>query len=116
MIGEGVSITESDATLAVSTLKAYKFAAFFQISTELATDTPTDLLSFLARQAGQALALAYWPYLITGTGSGQPQGVVTAATVGKTGPAGTGTSLGTQSTAGQGTDCLYDLIGSLAEP
>jgi HK97 family phage major capsid protein len=113
---EGSPITESDATLAVSTLKAYKFAAFFQVSTELATDTPTDLLSFLARQAGEALALAYGPYLITGTGSSQPQGVVTAATVGKTGPTGTTVSLGTQSTAGQGTDILYDLIGSLAEP
>jgi HK97 family phage major capsid protein len=42
--------------------------------------------------------------------------VVTAATVGKTGPTGTTVSLGAQATAGQGTDILYDLIGSLAEP
>ena len=116
LITEGSTITESDATLGVSTLKAYKFASFFQVSTELATDTPTDLLAFLARNAGQALAAAYGPYLITGTGTAQPQGIVTAASVGKVGPTGTTTTLGTQGTAGQGTDCLYDLIGSLAEP
>jgi HK97 family phage major capsid protein len=116
LISEGGSITESDATLAVSTLKAYKFAAFFQVSLELANDTPVNLLDALARQAGTALATAYGPYLITGTGTSQPQGIVTAASVGKTGPTGTATSLGTQATAGQGTDVLYDLIGSLAEP
>jgi HK97 family phage major capsid protein len=113
---EGVSITESDATMGVATLKAWKFASFFQVSTELATDTPVDLLSFLARQAGQALATAYGPKLITGAGTTEPQGVVTGSTVGVTGPTGTGTSLGTQATAGQGTDLLYSLIGSLAEP
>ena len=33
-----------------------------------------------------------------------------------TGPAGTGTSLGTQGTANQGTDALWNLVGSVAEP
>jgi HK97 family phage major capsid protein len=116
LTAEGAAITESDATLGISTLKAYKYASFFQVSQELATDTPTNLLDFLARQAGQSLALAFGPNLITGTGSGQPQGIVTAAGTGVTGPVGTTVSLGTQSTAGQGTDLLYSLIGSLAEP
>jgi HK97 family phage major capsid protein len=62
------------------------------------------------------LALAYGPHLITGTGTGQPSGLVTTATTGVTGPAGTGTSFGVQGTAGQGTDLLVDLFGSLAEP
>lgn len=116
LTSEGASISESDPTLAVNTLKAYKYASFFQISRELADDTPTNLLQFLANQAGQSLALAFGPHLITGTGSGQPQGVVTASGTGVTGPTGTATSLGTQATAGQGTDLLYSLIGSLAEP
>jgi HK97 family phage major capsid protein len=33
-----------------------------------------------------------------------------------TGPTGTGTTLGTQGTANQGTDALWNLIGSVAEP
>lgn len=116
LTAEGTQITESDPTLAVVTLGAYKYASFFQISRELADDTPTNLLSYLANQAAESLALAYGPHLITGTGTGQPTGVVTAATVGATGPTGTATSLGDQATAGQGTDLLYDLVGSLAEP
>ena len=109
---EGVSITESDPTLGKVDLDAYKYASFFQISSELGTDT--DLLGFLAKQAAQSLAFA--PHLITGTGTGQPRGLITDATLGVTGPTGTGTSFGAQTTAGQGTDLLNDLYSSFAEP
>jgi HK97 family phage major capsid protein len=113
---EGSSITESDPTLAVTTLKAYKYATFFQVSSELLTDGSPDLLNFLAKQAGEAMAVAYGPHLITGTGTGQPTGAVTSATTGVTGPAGTSTGFGVQATAGMGTDLLNSLVASLAEP
>jgi HK97 family phage major capsid protein len=119
IIGEGASITESDPTLATTTLKAFKYANFFQISYELANDTPTNLLDFLARQAALSLGLGATGYgddIINGAGSTEPRGLLLDAATGKTGPAGTGTSLGSQATAGQGTDCLWDLVGSLAEP
>jgi HK97 family phage major capsid protein len=74
LTGEGVSITESDPTLAVVTLKSYKYAAFWQVSRELVEDSPTNLLDALARGAATALALSYGPHLATGTGSGQPSG------------------------------------------
>ena len=38
------------------------------------------------------------------------------AATGVTGPTGTGTSLGTQGTVAQGTDALWNLVGSVAEP
>jgi len=113
---EGGAITEGDPTLSTVTLKAYGYKCFFQISTELATDTPTNLLDVLGRSAAKALTLVYGPHLATGTGTGQPNGFVTAASVGKTGPTGCATSLGTQATAGQGTDNLADLYASIAEP
>ena len=116
LTAEAASITESDPTLGVVTLKAYKYATYFEVSHELANDTSTDLLSFLARQTGESLALAFGDHLINGTGSSQPRGLLLDATTGVTGPAGTGTSLGTQGTANQGTDALYNLAGSLAEP
>ena len=116
LIAEGATITESDPTLAVVTLGAYKYAAYFECSHELASDGNPDLLGFFARQSGQALALAYGDHLINGTGSGQPRGVLLDATAGVTGVTGTGTSLGVQGTAGLGTDILYGLYGSLAEP
>ena len=113
---EGGLITESDPTLGVVTLQAHKYATFFQVSRELADDGNADLLDFIARQAAESLAAAYGPHLITGTGTGQPMGLVTSATTGVTGPTGTSTSFGTQATAGQGTDLLDDLYASLAEP
>lgn len=116
LITEGSSITESDPTLGVVTLKSYKYAAFFQISSELANDGNKDLLSFLSRQAGVALALAYGDKLINGTGTGEPRGVLADTTAGITGPVGTATTLGAQGTVNQGTDVLYGMHGSLAEP
>jgi HK97 family phage major capsid protein len=119
IIGEGASITESDPTLSTVTLKAFKYANYFEISQELANDTPTNLLDFLARQAALSLGLGATGYgddLINGAGSTEPRGLLLDAATGVTGPAGTGTSLGTQGTANQGTDALWNLIGSVAEP
>jgi HK97 family phage major capsid protein len=119
IIGEGAPITESDPTLATVTLKAFKYANYFEISQELANDTPTNLLSFLAQQAAISLGLSptgYGDDIINGTGTTQPRGLLLDAATGVTGPTGTGTSLGTQGTVAQGTDALWNLIGSVAEP
>jgi HK97 family phage major capsid protein len=119
IFGEGVSITESDPVLSTVDLGAFKYANFFQVGYELANDTPVNLLDYLARAAAQALALGATGYgddLINGTGSGQPRGLLLDAGTGVTGPAGTGTSLGTQGTLNQGTDALWNLVGSVAEP
>jgi HK97 family phage major capsid protein len=117
--GEGAQITESDPALTTATLKAFKYANYFEVSSELANDTPTNLLDFLARQAALSLGLGatgYGNHLINGVGTTEPRGLLTDAGTGVTGPAGTGTSLGTQGTANQGTDALWNLVGSLAEP
>jgi HK97 family phage major capsid protein len=119
LIAEGAAITESDPALSTVTLKAYKYANYFEISQELANDTPTNLLDFLARQAAVSLGLGangFGDDLINGTGTSQPRGLLLDAGAGVTGPVGTGTSLGTQGTANQGTDALWNLVGSLAEP
>jgi HK97 family phage major capsid protein len=119
IIAEGASITESDPTLATVTLKAFKYANYFEVSQELANDSPTNLLDFLARQAALSLGLGsagYGDDLINGAGTTEPRGLLLDAGTGVTGPAGTGTTLGTQGTANQGTDALWNLVGSVAEP
>jgi HK97 family phage major capsid protein len=119
IIGEGASITESDPTLATVTLKAFKYANYFEISQELANDTPTNLLDFLARQAALSLGLGtagYGDDIINGAGTTEPRGLLLDAATGVTGPAGTGTTLGTQGTLNMGTDALWNLVGSVAEP
>jgi HK97 family phage major capsid protein len=116
---EGQQITESDPTLSTVTLGAYKYSNYFEVSQELANDTPTNLMAFLARQAALSLGLGATGYgddLINGTGSGQPRGLLLDAATGVTGPAGTAGGLGTQGTANQGTDALWNLVGSVAEP
>jgi HK97 family phage major capsid protein len=119
IFGEGVSITESDPTLSTVTLKAFKYSNYFEVSQELANDSPTNLLDFLARQAALSLGLGttgYGNHLINGAGTTEPRGVLLDAATGVTGPAGTGTTLGTQGTANMGTDALWNLVGSVAEP
>jgi HK97 family phage major capsid protein len=109
LTAEGASITESDPTLSTVSLGAYKYANYFEVSQELANDSPTNLLDFLARQAALSLGLGssgYGDDLINGTGSGQPRGLLLDAATGVTGPAGTAAGLGTQGTANMGTDAL----------
>jgi HK97 family phage major capsid protein len=119
VIAEAGSITESDAVLSTVTLKAFKYANYFEVSQELANDTPTNLLDFLARQAALSLGLGATGYgndLINGVGTTAPRGILLDAVIGPAAVTGTGTSLGTQGTANQGTDALWGLVGSLAEP
>lgn len=116
IVAEGAVIPESDPGLGVVTLGSYKYGFRVEVSTELVQDAGFDLAGYLARQAGTAIGLGLGAHLINGTGTGQPRGVLLDASTGVTAPAGTGTSFGAQGTAGQGTDLLYDLFGSLAEP
>lgn len=105
---EGVASAGADPTLAVTTLHASKYMGFFQLSHELAEDSESDLVGFLAAQAGLALAVAYGPVLMAN--------VVAAAPTGVTGVTGMATSLGTQGTANEGTDALWALEASIADP
>jgi hypothetical protein len=109
---EGAQITESDPALLTVTLKVFKYANYFEISQELANDSPTNLLDFLARQAALPLGLGangYGDDLINGAGTTEPRGLLLDAGTGVTGPAGTGTTLGTQGTLNQGTDALWNV-------
>jgi HK97 family phage major capsid protein len=115
LTSEGGLITESDPTLAVTSLKAYKYASFWEVSRELVEDSPANLLDALARGAAASLAAAYGDHLANGNGTGQPLGYLSAS-VGKQGVAGTTVSLGAQTTAGMGTDLILDLYSSILEP
>lgn len=116
IVAEAAAIPFSEPTLGTVPLGAYKFAFLISVSQELAADTNFDLLPYLARQAGTALGNGWGSYAITGTGTNQPTGILTGATLGVTGATGTATSFGAQGTTGQGGDVLLDLIASLAEP
>lgn len=108
IVAEAAAIGESDPTFGKVTLNAFKYGILMQVSSELVQDTGVDLLGYLAMQAGRALGNAFGAHGITGTGSGQPNGVVTASTLGVTG--------GTGVTGAFTADNLIDLHYSVIAP
>ncbi|MFP5330923.1 MAG: phage major capsid protein [Acidimicrobiia bacterium] len=106
IVAEGGAIGESDPVFGQVTLQAYKYGFMTQISKELEQDTGVDLVGYLAREGAQALANGSGAHFITGTGSGQPNGVVTASTLGVTG----GTGVSGAFTADNLIDLFYSVI------
>jgi len=88
LVAEAGTLAANDPTFGQVPLDAYKYGFLLQVSHELLNDTGVDLAGYLAMQSGRALGNGFGAALITGTGSSQPNGVVTAATSGVTGGAG----------------------------
>ena len=100
---EGNAIGESDPTFNnFVTLGAFKYSFLTQVSRELVEDAGVDILGFLATQTGNAMGYAVNNALTVGTGTVQPNGIVTQA-----GSAVTGTSLNPTA------DNLIDLVYSI---
>src|SRR6516165_9704456 len=79
------TLPTSDPTFGMQPLSAFKYGIMLQVARELIDDTAVDLLGYLAMQAGRALGNAFGNDLVNGTGTGQPAGLVSTATVGVTG-------------------------------
>ena len=107
ILAENTQITEQDLTLGTASLDAYVYTSkLVRVSWQLMQDSP-DFEGFLARKLGERLARIYNRHATTGTGSAQPDGIVTSATVGVTGSG----SLAT--TGGVSYDNLVDLVESI---
>jgi len=103
---EGATIGESDPVFnSFVTLSAYKYSFLTQVSRELIEDSGVDILGFLAQQTGNAMGFAINNALTVGTGTVEPNGIVTRA-----GSAVTGTSL--NPTADNIIDLVYSLDGA----
>ncbi|MFI8593872.1 phage major capsid protein [Microbacterium sp. NPDC078428] len=113
IVAEGAEIPESDPTFGKVTLGSFKYGFLVQVTRELAEDVSFDLEGYIAREVGIAIGNGFGAHAVTGTGTGQPRGILTDATLGKEAPA---AGFGTQATAGEGGDLLIDLAASLAEP
>jgi len=108
LIAEAGTITASDPAFGQVPLDAYKYAFLLEVALELVNDTSVDLEGYLAMQSGRAVGNAFGAHAITGTGTSQPNGLVTAATLGVTG----GTAVVGAFTA----DNLIDLFFSVIAP
>lgn len=102
----GSALSEGDPTFnAFTTLGAWKYGGLITIARELIEDSGVDLLGFLADQIGVGLGSTVNGVLTTGTGTVQPNGIVTGAGSAVTG----GTGVSGAFTA----DNLIDLVYSV---
>lgn len=82
---EGSALPSSDPTFTNITLGAIKYGVLVPVSNELLTDAGFDISSVIAEQAGNALGYILNSEHTTGDGTGNPNGIVTAAGSGVTG-------------------------------
>jgi HK97 family phage major capsid protein len=102
-------MSESDPTMgAMVALGAYKYGFLIQVSREMLEDSGVDLLGFIAEEVGNAVGYNVNNALTNGTGTVQPQGIVTAAGSGVTG----GTGVSGAFTADNLIDLFYSLDGA----
>lgn len=84
IVAEGASFAESDPTFATVTMSAYKFGNLLQVSDELISDSAFDIERFVGQALGTQIGQSVASALITGSGTAQPEGVMTNSTVGVT--------------------------------
>jgi len=106
---EAAALPTADPVFSLVTLGSYKFGWSGRLSRELVDDTGVDLEGYLSMAAGRALGNKFGADLVTGTGTAQPTGFMTSATIGVT-----GTTTG-QGGAPQYVD-LVDLMYSVISP
>jgi HK97 family phage major capsid protein len=84
-INEATSITALDPTFSTITLKSQKVAVLTKVSRELLQDSGIDVVNYLARTLGTSVGVKVNNLLTVGTGTNEPNGVVTASGSGITG-------------------------------
>jgi HK97 family phage major capsid protein len=86
LLAENTQVTNTDVAFGVVTLNAYKWSSdILLIPFELLQDSGVDIEAFLISRLAERLGRVQNTYFTTGTGTSQPQGIVTGATSGKTG-------------------------------
>ncbi|MEU0716834.1 phage major capsid protein [Streptomyces lavendulocolor] len=97
ILSENTQVTEQDVTIGTADVGAYMYTSkLVRVSFQLLNDSAFNLESWLARKLGERIGRAENAHFTTGTGTNQPEGVQTNATIGKTG------------TTGQTTSVIYD--------
>ena len=85
LLAENTQIALQDISISEVTLDAYKYSSKgVLVSVELIQDNEVDLESFIGRALGERLGRITNTHFTTGTGTSQPNGIVTASTAGKT--------------------------------
>ncbi len=84
IVAENATSTPTDFTFGQKSLDAYMLRDMAAASLELVQDSAFDINTFISEQFAESFGRGLNTYFTTGTGSGQPNGLVTASTLGKT--------------------------------
>lgn len=104
ILGENTAATEQDVEFGQADLGAYMYTSkLVRASFQILNDTAFDMEGWLARILAQRIGRVQNRHFTVGTGTGQPDGIVTTAPVGK------------QGAAGQTTTVTYDDLVDVAD-
>lgn len=85
IIGEGQQVTTGDVTIGMITFGAYKFSTkLVKVSIELLQDSAFDIESYLIKKFALRTGRILNTKFTIGTGTNEPTGIMTAATLGAT--------------------------------
>jgi HK97 family phage major capsid protein len=83
IIGENTQVAEKTLSLGSIAIGAFTYnSGVVKVSNELLQDSAFDVQAFLAEELGLAFGRGTNEHFTTGTGAGQPKGIVTASTLG----------------------------------
>ena len=85
---ETSAVTTADMQFANKQLSAYNYSSLVKVSAQLLQDSAFDLNSFLVEAMGERIARATNAAFTNGTGTSQPQGIITGSTAVAAGAAG----------------------------
>ncbi len=80
VIAQGTAIGGTDPGFARTQLDAYKYGQLAAVASEVLQDTAIDIVSFIGRDIGRGLGRLVDAALVAGSGSGEPNGIMTAST------------------------------------
>lgn len=102
IVGQNAAATLAETTFSQVPLVVYKYSSKkIALPWELIQDSAIDVVAFVLRRLAERLGRITNTHFTVGTGTGQPSGVMTRATLGKTG------------TTGQTTSVIYDDLADL---
>lgn len=93
VIAQGTAIGGTDPTFLRMQLDAFKYGQLVQVANETIADNGFNVLDFVARNVARAVAQVADADLVVGTGSGEPNGMMSVAWTGNAGTIATGGSL-----------------------
>lgn len=94
IVDENASATDADVTFGTVSLNVFKYSSkVVTVPIELLMDSQIDVEALVNRRLGQRLGRITNNHFTTGTGTGQPRGVVTGSAAGRVGASGQTTTV-----------------------